>query len=69
MTAIQLEGMKARATGTSTNPHAPKTPQHADWRLGYAMMEEQIQQALANAESMLSGIQDINRFRHPVKRP
>jgi hypothetical protein len=68
MTAIQLEGMKARAAGTSTNPYAPKTAQYAEWRLGYDRMEDQIRQALENAQSMLSDLEDIHRSRHPVKK-
>jgi hypothetical protein len=61
MTPIQFEGMKARAGGIRLNPHPERTPENYEWRLGWNTMEDQIQQALANARSMLMGMADARR--------
>ena len=63
MTAWQLEGMKARTSGVRTNPHPRSTPKNQDWRRGFDPMDDQIRQTLDNAQSMLSGMEDVRRAR------
>ena len=63
MTAVQLEGMQARAAGIRANPYPERTDEHFEWRLGFDLMEESIRQAIANARAMLIGLEDLRRDR------
>jgi hypothetical protein len=63
MTLVRLEGMRARASGTQPNPYSERTAENCEWGAGFRLMDEQIQQALVNAQAMLSGMDDLRRSR------
>ena len=63
MTPVQFDGMKARASGIRVNPHPERTADNREWRRGFDLMDDQIQQSLANARSMLIDMHDMRRDR------
>ena len=63
MTPVRFEGMKARASGIRVNPHPERTTDNHEWRRGFDIMDDQIQQTLANARSMLIDMHDMRRDR------
>jgi hypothetical protein len=65
MTAVRLEGMRARASGMRPNPYPERSPENCEWGVGFRLMDDQIQQALVNAQSMLSGMDDLRRSKLP----
>jgi hypothetical protein len=66
MTSVRLEGMRARASGMRPNPYPERTPENCEWGAGFKLMDEQIQHALVNAQSMLSGMDDLRRSKLPA---
>jgi len=67
MNRLQIDGMRARSEGAScqSNPHPALAAEHAAWRFGWELMDQQIGQLLSNAEGMLDG---IRRLRDTARR-
>jgi hypothetical protein len=62
---------RSRSGPAANQSSSQTTPKNQDWRRGFDLMDDQIRQALAYAQSMLSGMEEtfgVHGYRMPGGR-
>lgn len=67
MSSEQIEGMQSRADGKlrADNPYDLTAPR-CEWYTGFDLMNAHIQRVIDAAKSMMEGIEEVRRNRHPT---